>query len=121
MPQDRSGPDHDRILVARISGIAQRHARWREPTGDETAAAVAELREVAGDRPDLLAEEAGIMLGYYEDDLGEPQAQAAAHFLIAAGADEDLIPKWTDEGRRRAEARRMPPFSQPGPRTPRRP
>ena len=34
--------------------------------------------------------------------------------------DEALIPGWIDEGKRRAEASRMPPFSQPG-RTPRRP
>jgi hypothetical protein len=120
MSQDRPGPDNDQILVARISGIAMRHSRWREPTGDETAAAVAELREVAGDRSDLLAEEAGLLRGYYEGELGEPQARAAAHFLIAAGADESLIPAWIEEGRRRAEVRRMPPFSQPGPRAPRR-
>jgi hypothetical protein len=107
--------------VARLSGIALRHARWREPTGDETAAAVAELREVAGHRRDLLAEEAGLLLGYYQDELGEPQAQAAAHFLIAAGADESLIPQWAEEGRRRAEARRMPPASVPGRRAPQRP
>jgi hypothetical protein len=59
------------LLIARISGIALRHARWRKPTGDETAAAVAELQEVAGDRPDLLAEEAGLLLGYYGGELGE--------------------------------------------------
>jgi hypothetical protein len=108
------------LLIARISGIALSHARWRKPTGDETAAAVAELREVAGDRPDLLAEEAGLLLGYYEDELGEPQAKAAAHFLVAAGADEALIPAWIKEGQRRAEARRLPPFTASGPRAPRR-
>jgi hypothetical protein len=118
--RDRSRRDNDRLLVARISGIAMRHARWREPTESESAAAVAELREVAGDRPDLLAEEAGIQLGFHEGGLDEPRAKAAAALLIAAGADEDLIPTWIEEGRRRAEVRRHPPFSQPG-RAPRRP
>src|SRR5215469_14332431 len=90
MAQDRPSSDADRLIIARISGIAMRHARWCEPSGDETAAAVAELREVAGDRPDLLAEEAGLLLGYYEGELGEPQAKGRRSFLIAAGADESL-------------------------------
>jgi len=38
-----------------------------------------------------------------------------------AGADESLIAQWIQEGRRRAQTRRMPPFSQPGLRMPRRP
>lgn len=111
MARDRRAPDHDRLLVARISGIARRHASWRAPAGNEIAAAAAELREVAGDRPDLLAEEAGIQLGFHEGGLDEPRAKAAAQLLIAAGADESLIPGWIDEGRRRAEIRHRPPFS----------
>ena len=114
MPYDRPGPDRDRLLVARISGIAKRHASWREPTESEIAAAVAELREVAGDRPDLLAEEAGILIGASEGRPDEPRARTAARFCVAAGADEDAIPGWIEEGRRRAEAARHPPFSQPG-------
>ena len=114
MVRDRRAPDHDRLLVARISGIARRHASWRVPAGNEIAAAVAELREVAGDRPDLLAEVAGIGLGFHEGGLDEPRAKAAAQVLIAAGADESLIPRWIDEGRRRAEIRHRPPVSNPG-------
>jgi hypothetical protein len=91
MAHDHSGPDSARLIVARISGVALRHASWREPTEPEIAAAVAELREVAGDRPDLLAEEAGILLGFHEGGLDEPRAKAAARLLIAAGADESLI------------------------------
>jgi hypothetical protein len=120
MAHGRRRPDADRLLLARIAGIARRHASWREPTGPEIAAAVAELREVAGDRPDLLAEEAGIQLGFHEGGLDEPRAKAAAQLLIAAGADESLIPQWAEQGRRRAEAARLPPFSRPG-RAPRRP
>jgi hypothetical protein len=111
MAHDRRGPDRDRLLVARISGIAKRHSRWREPTESEIAVAGAELREVAGDRPDLLAEVAGILLGASEGRVDEPRARAAARLCIAAGADESLIPGWAEEGRRRVEAARHPPFS----------
>jgi len=107
--------------VARISGIARRHASWRAPTGNEIAAAVAELGEVAGGRSDLLAEEAGIQLGFYEGGLDEPRVKAAAQLLIAAGAGESLIPGWIDEGRRRAEIRHRPAVSNPGRRALRHP
>jgi hypothetical protein len=83
MAHDRPGPA--RLLVARISGIATRHSQWREPTESETAAAVADLRGVAGDRLDLLAEVAGILLGASEGRLdgqltstAEPTSQPAA-------------------------------------------
>jgi hypothetical protein len=94
---------------------------WRAPAGNEIAAAVAELREVAGDRPDLLAEEAGIQLGFHEGGLDEPRANAAAQVLIAAGAEESLLPRWIEEGRRRAEIRHRPPVSNPGRRAVRHP
>jgi hypothetical protein len=109
----RRAPDHDRLLVAWISGIARRPASWRAPAGNEIAAAAAGLREVAGDRPDLLAEVAGIQLGFHEGGLDEPRAKAAAQLLIAAGAGESLIPGWIEEGRRRAEIRHRPPVSNP--------
>jgi hypothetical protein len=43
MAHDRLRPDTDQLTVACSSGIAIRHASWREPTEDETATAVAEL------------------------------------------------------------------------------
>jgi hypothetical protein len=101
-------------------GIAKRHAPWREMMQEETDAAVRELREIAGDRPDLLAETVGLLLGASEGRLDEPRSKAAAQLCIAAGADQALIEQWVEEGRRRAGARRLPPFSQPG-RSPRRP
>ncbi len=97
--------------MAELTGSAQRHARWRQLTGAETADAVAEFREIAGDRSDLLAEVAGLMLGAREGGLDEPKAKAAAQLCRLAGADEALIPQWIQEGRRRAEIRRRPPFS----------
>jgi hypothetical protein len=121
MARDRHASDRDRLLVARICGIAKRHARWGDLTQAHKTAEVAELREVAGDRGDLLAEEAGIALGTSEDKGPQyrAQAQAIAELCRLAGADESLIPAWIEEGRRRAEAARLPPFSQPG-RSPRR-
>ena len=56
-------PQADRIRLAEIYGEAGHHAKWRELTEDEEAAAVAELRELAGGRADLLAEVAGILEG----------------------------------------------------------
>jgi hypothetical protein len=98
MAHDRSGPAPDRLLVARLDGVAKRHARWRKPTEPEIAAAATELREVAGNRADLLAEVAGILLGASEGRLDEPRARAAAQLCIAAGADESMIPQWIKEG-----------------------
>lgn len=118
MAKDRRAPDPDRLLTARLMGVAKRHARWREPTQDETDAAVPELRAIAGDRPDLLAEVAGVLLGASEGELDEPRSKAAASFCIAAGANQNLIPGWIEEGRRRVAIRRKPLFSDPAPRPP---
>jgi hypothetical protein len=101
-------------------GAAKRRAPWREPTPDEADSAVPELREIAGDRPNLLAEVAGILLGASEGEPDEPRSKAAASFCIAAGADQSLIPGWIEEGRRRVALRRKPPFSDPARHTPRR-
>ncbi len=104
MTRSRPGPDSDRLIVARLDGIAQRHARWGDATEDEMTAGAAELRELAGDRPDLLAEVAGIALGASESKGPEYTArgQAVAGLCRLAGADEDAVPRWIEEGRRRA-------------------
>jgi hypothetical protein len=93
--------------VARLTGAARRHARCLESTEAETAAAVAELREIAGDRGDLLAEIAGLLIGFYRGTVEDLQAQAAAGYCIAAGADPDLIPRWIEIGQCRAAASRQ--------------
>jgi len=115
MAHDHPEPDADRMLTAKLTGIARRHARWGDLDDDQAAAAVAELREVADGRADLLAEVAGISLGASEarGPGYEALGQAVAELCRAAGADEEAIPAWTEEGRRRAEARRFPPISQP--------
>jgi hypothetical protein len=111
-----------RLLSAHLLGIALRRARWGGLTEAENASGAAELREVAGDRGDLLAEVAGLAVGWAHNRGPEHEArgQAVAELCRMAGADEALIPQWIREGRRRAEAAQLPPFSRPG-RPPRRP
>jgi hypothetical protein len=104
-------PRADRILVAQLTGEARHRARWRELTGDEEAAAVAELQALAAGQADLLAEVAGIFEGASEGEPDEPLARQAAALCRKAGADEAAIPAWVAEGRRRAAAARMPPPS----------
>jgi hypothetical protein len=116
---DRSqGTDRDRILVAQLTGTAGHHARWRELTGEEEAAAVAELRELANGRGDLLAEAAGILEGTSEGELNEPIARQSARLCRMAGADPEAIPAWIEEGRRRKANASRPPFSDPHYRRP---
>jgi hypothetical protein len=123
MAYDRPGPAADRLLVARLTGIAQRHARWGAMDDVQKAAGAAELREVADGRPDLLAEVAGIALGASEAKGEEyrAQTQAVAELCRLAGADETAIAGWAEVGRRRVAIRTKLPFSDPPPRTPPRP
>ena len=111
MGDPRSRPEADRILVAQLTGEARHHARWRPLTGEEEAAALAELRTLAGGRGDLLAEVAGIFEGTSEGELDEPLARSAARLCRQAGADPEAIQAWIEEGRRRSANARRPPFS----------
>jgi hypothetical protein len=109
--QDRPGADPDRLLVAEITGEARHRARWRPLTEEEEAAALAELRALAGGRADLLAQVAGIFEGTSEGEPDEPLARSAARLCRMAGADAGAIPGWIEEGRRRSANARRPPFS----------
>jgi hypothetical protein len=101
----------ERILVARLAGEARHHARWRELSGDEEAAAVAALVSLADGRADLLAEVAGLAEGFSEGTIEYPRAKAAADLCRKAGADPEAIPRWIEVGRERAVQARLPPFS----------
>src|SRR5207344_1620523 len=57
----RAKADPDGITTARLAGIAIRRAS-KDPL--DVDAAVAELREIAGGRGDLLAKRAGLALGF---------------------------------------------------------
>ena len=113
MARDRPGSGSDRLIAAALYGAARRHARWGGLTEAQKAAGAAELREIAGNRPDLLAQTAGLALGASEDKGREyqRQGQAVAELCRLAGADEDLIPGWIAEGKRRAANARLRPHS----------
>ena len=108
----------DRLLYATLAGAAARHAGLGALTQEQEAAAVAELREIAGHRPDLLAHRAGTAIGF-----GESQYDAVVYRLIAelcmkAGADPDQVQAWVQVGRHRAELARQVPYTgtaHPGP------
>lgn len=101
----------DRLLFAQIAAIAGRHARWRPLSAAEEADAIGELAETADGRADLLAEYAGLALGCHEHEVDAPRYQRAAELCLKAGADATLIPRWIDEGRRRAAVAAQIPFS----------
>jgi hypothetical protein len=111
----RPPPRPGRILAAKLTGTATRHAKWRDLTPEEHTAAVTELRDLAAGRTGLLARQAGLLArqagllarqaglltGCCEHSLHGPIKRQAAGLLIAAGADTQLIPQWIEEGRRR--------------------
>jgi hypothetical protein len=77
--------------VARVSGIASRHAR-AEPVN--VAAALEEIRAVPAVSPAVLAEAAGTVLGYYHSDMDWSSRIIEAGLLIAAGADLSQLRYW---------------------------
>ena len=72
---------------------------------------MAELRELAAGRGDLLAEVAGVLEGAGEGEPGEPLRRQAARLCRKAGADPAAIPAWIQAGRARRAAASRPPFS----------
>jgi hypothetical protein len=108
--------EHDqatRILLARLHGTVHYYVRLnpaQDAPRDVALAAVSELTEGRADGPALLAEIAGIMLGTARWPEDTDQAERSAELLKAAGADQDLVPRWTEVGRQRAAAAARPPF-----------
>jgi hypothetical protein len=103
--------DAERLLAARITGTAARYARGRPLSEADEAEALASITEVAAGRTDLLAQVAGLAIGFSEGGPDELRQQQAAQLLITAGADQGLLPEWIEEGRRRAEAARGIPYT----------
>jgi hypothetical protein len=101
----------ERILTARMTGTAARYARGRPLSEAEEAEALASITELAVGRADLLAQVAGLVIGFSQGRPDEPRQQQAAQLLIKAGADQELIPGWIREGRRRSEAARSIPYT----------
>jgi hypothetical protein len=107
-----TGPDPDRLQYAQIAGAATRHAQaWL--TAEQEAAAIAELRQAAAGRADLLAECAGTALGFGEGGQDAARYRQIAELCIAAGADRSLIERWISIGRQRAAAAQAMPHAGP--------
>jgi hypothetical protein len=103
--------DTDRIITGQIAAIARRFAARGPIGGRDREEAVAALRRVSVGRTDLLAEHAGLCLGYALADPG-PQATARrleAELCIEAGADPDLVPVWRQTGYFRAIGEQQDP------------
>jgi hypothetical protein len=98
----RRKPDPDGITRAELAGTVGRYVSQRPL---DVEAAVTELREIANGRADLLAERAGITLGFYARENRDewPHKALAAALLIAAGADLTRLTEWIEEGQERAE------------------
>jgi len=100
MPQGPAGIAFAQAHPGRTVGRQrppERHSPAARPTAAteaETTVAAAELGAVAGGRGDLLAEVAGIGLGFYEGRPEEVRTLTEAELCLPAGADESLIPHW---------------------------
>src|SRR5260370_30103510 len=91
-----------RLLVTQPTEPATRPAlRWRW-TADEEATGVAELAQAAPGWAALLAECAGLALGYGEHQFAAARYRQIADLCIAAGVDQTLIEAWIEVGRQRA-------------------
>jgi hypothetical protein len=103
MAVKRSKPDPDGIITARLAGTAGRYAS-RDPLDVDVA--LAELRELADGRSDLLAERAGVIFGFRDEDARDgrwPSRALEAALLIAADADLTRLMEWIAVGQERAE------------------
>jgi hypothetical protein len=99
----RRRADPDGITIARLAGTASRHAS-RKPLDVE--AALAELREIADGRGDLLAARAGVIFAFHEEDARDgrwPRRALEAALCIAAGADLTRLMEWIAVGQERAQ------------------
>jgi hypothetical protein len=99
----RRKPNPDGITSAKIAGTVSRHA-GREPL--DVDAALAELREIADGRGDLLAERAGVIFGFHEEDARDGRWASRAlqaALCIAAGADLTRLTEWIAVGEEQAQ------------------
>jgi hypothetical protein len=94
----------DRLVVQPIIGpTTPSTPRW-PLTAEEEATAVAELKQAAAGWTALLAECAGLALGYGEHQPGAARYRHIADLCVAAGVDQTLVEAWIEVGRQRASA-----------------
>ena len=94
----------DRLLVTPvIAPTTSSTRRWRL-TAEEEAATIAELKQAGAGWAALLAECAGLALGYGEHQPGAARYRHIAELCVAAGVDQTLVEAWIEAGRQRASA-----------------
>ena len=108
--------EEDQIIVTRLTRVARRIARWRVVTSEREAQAVKDLREIAGDRSDLLAEVAGLALGFGETQGDAIVLRHIAVLCAKAGADPEQVREWIEVGRHRSGFAGIPPATVGRPR-----
>jgi hypothetical protein len=104
----------DRLILARITGLAHRSFSYSRLSSEAFAALVDELLAITSD-PELLAEAGGIAPGF-----GRSQADSAPYLHqynlpVSAGADPKRLQYWIAEGERRAAKAEAVPFTGVGP------
>jgi len=99
-----SGLAADRLLVTPIIAPATPSTPGWRLTAEEEATAVAELKQTAAGCTALLAECAGLALGYGEHQPGAARYRHIAELCVAAGVDQTLVEAWIGVGRQRASA-----------------
>jgi hypothetical protein len=93
-------PEH--LPITQPTGPATRSARSGPFTPDQQATAAAELKQAAPRWAALLAECAGMALGYGEHQVDAARYRQIADLCAAAGVDQSLIEAWIEVGRQRA-------------------
>jgi hypothetical protein len=96
-----SSPAADHLGTQATEPAAPPAHSWGLTAGEE-ATAVAEVKQAAAGWAGLLAECAGLALGYGEHQCDAARYRQIADLCIAAGIDETLIEAWIEVGRQRA-------------------
>lgn len=103
----------DNLLISALHGTAWRYAVERRPLDTS----IAELREIAGGRADLLAEAAGVTAGSWlawpETHVGHELVVAGMLILAAERLDYDQLAGWVQVGYERGMRSRQPIHGEP--------
>jgi hypothetical protein len=94
----------DRLLVMQAAGPATPPAHSGRLTAEQEATAAAELAHTGPRWAALLAECAGLALGYGEHQCDAARYRQIADLCITAGVDQTLVEAWIEVGRQRATA-----------------
>jgi hypothetical protein len=94
----------DRLLVTPIIAPTTASTPGWRLSAEEEATAVAELKQAAAGWAALLAECAGLALGYSEHQLDAARYRHITDLCMAAGVDQTLVEAWIEVGRQRASA-----------------